>query len=445
MSLGQTIGQAGQAGMEAMRQSANDQLRQQQFGMQQQQFGMQQLLAQSQLSTADLARKKAEEDLARQRRLQQLLGGGGESQPAPNSQYSPGTMQAFGMDPAKSQPAQPTKSGLLAQSELLARNGFIEEAKKLADTANAITPQETFTFQADANIDGRQGPIAFGNRGTVNPIAGGAPKVDPNKPFNFGADGQMTPNAPYQEYERGLKIAGRPVQQTTVNMPKVEQSSLIAGNNDFTKEAYRPLMTAAAAAKSNNQQLSAIRSLPITERTGWGTEARAKAANVLAGLGVASKDIEQYAGDAQKFNAIVGQQIFTILGAQKGPQTEGDAQRATDTLTKLTNTAEANAYLLDLAEATNRLTIKQANFYNEKLPAARAAGDLTRVEADWLRAPENKSVFDDMVMKKWARRAEPARQSTSGTVNAAPAKTAPAGVDPQVWAVMTPEEQKLWK
>jgi hypothetical protein len=41
MSLGQTVGQAGQAGMEAMRQGTNDQLRQQQFGMQQQMQQMQ--------------------------------------------------------------------------------------------------------------------------------------------------------------------------------------------------------------------------------------------------------------------------------------------------------------------------------------------------------------------------------------------------------------------
>jgi len=60
-SLGQIIGQAGQAGMQAQREGQNDQLRQSQFGMQQQQFGMQQQMQQLQYMQHMEALKKAQQ------------------------------------------------------------------------------------------------------------------------------------------------------------------------------------------------------------------------------------------------------------------------------------------------------------------------------------------------------------------------------------------------
>lgn len=180
---------------------------------------------------------------------------------------------------------------------------------------------------------------------------------------------------------------------------KVESSALTEGNKDFIQNAYRPTMDAARAAKQANADLDVLDKLPIAEKTGWGTQAKANAANVLQSLGIAGEESKKLAGDAQVFNSILNRQVWGLLGQQKGPQTEGDAQRARDTFAQLGNTPRANDFIKDLARATNNLTIKRADYFSQAMPKARREGDLTRVEGDW--GQQAPSIWDDPVMQKW--------------------------------------------
>ena len=57
------------------------------------------------------------------------------------------------------------------------------------------------------------------------------------------------------------------------------------------------------------------------------------------------------ADTAQAFYAVVMKNLLQELAMQKGPQTEGDAQRAMKTFPQLGNTMAANKFILDYAEA----------------------------------------------------------------------------------------------
>lgn len=202
-------------------------------------------------------------------------------------------------------------------------------------------------------------------------------------------------NGPNNQQGTPLKFGQTDIEKTVI--PATQN----VANEDFLKNSYRPIVDAGAAAKANLAKIQALDNLDISGKTGWGTDSKAKAANILTGLGIASEDAKKYAADAQVFNGVLQQQVWGLLGQQKGPQTEGDAQRARDTFAQLGNTPEANNFIKDLAKATNNLQIKQANFYQERYPDAMKGGDLTRIENDWTKnAP---SVWDDPALKKWQK------------------------------------------
>jgi hypothetical protein len=133
--------------------------------------------------------------------------------------------------------------------------------------------------------------------------------------------------------------------------------------------------------------------------TGWGTEAKAQAAAVLAGLGLANEKVKVYAGSSQTFQSAAMSRLWVTLNSAKGPQTEGDADRAKATFAQLKNTTEANGLILDLAQAQAQRDKARAAFYEQAAPLAQEKGDLTEVDRAWRqRAP---SIFDMPSMKRW--------------------------------------------
>jgi len=185
-------------------------------------------------------------------------------------------------------------------------------------------------------------------------------------------------------------------------------------NDDFMKSSYRPTIDAGSNASSTIAQLDALEKLAL--KTGWGSSVQASAARILNGLGLrlAPDAAKQYAAKAETFYAIVGQQNWQLLAEQKGPQTEGDAQRAAKVFSQLTNTEEANRFIRDLARANALVRIEKAKFYRENLPAAQKAGDLSRIDAAW--AERQPSIFAFPFMRSWGQpgNAAAARASSGG-------------------------------
>lgn len=190
--------------------------------------------------------------------------------------------------------------------------------------------------------------------------------------------------------------------QTNVNMPKVEQSARIEANKDFQEKVYRPTMDSARQNTVVLSRLDALEKLPINEQTGWGTQAKSAAYNVLLGMGYKSDEAKAMAGDAQTFKAIQARQVNDELNAAKGPQTEGDSIRAAQTVASLGNTPDANKFINSLQRAIIKRKNAEADFYRKNYGKALADGDLSVLERNWMDSPEAaKSIFDYPEMKAW--------------------------------------------
>lgn len=307
-------------------------------------------------------------------------------------------------------------AGLFAapkQSEGIVINGQLVDKYTGRPMGQAIPKQEEpFTLSPGAlRFDAQGRPIAAAPKienvqgvaldlnalqpGTVLP-------QNPNQPFSIGPNGRPIPNPAYQNYE--ITKAGAGAARNQVIMPQVEKSARIGSNEDFTKNVYRPTLEASKKNVSTLAQLDALDRLPISEQTGWGKEAQAKAAEVLVGLGYAGDQAKQLASNAQAFNAIRGKQVWEMLGQQKGPQTEGDAQRAQATYAQLGNTPQANKFINDFQRAVIKRQNAEAKFYREHYQEALNNGDLSQLERDWMASPEaQKSLFDTIDMSKWSK------------------------------------------
>ena len=141
--------------------------------------------------------------------------------------------------------------------------------------------------------------------------------------------------------------------------------------------------------------------LDILERgfnTGFGTETKAAAASVLATLGL--KDASKYAANAQMFNAAVNQIVLQAQLAQKGPQTEADARRITDTTAKLGNEKEANKFILKVAIAQANKDIKQRDFYSKWFTKYKTYDG---AEDAWYESEGGESIFNRPELKQYAQ------------------------------------------
>ena len=222
---------------------------------------------------------------------------------------------------------------------------------------------------------------------TVDPVAAGRFQYETG--MVVGGQGQGGSANGYQAFSMAPK-----------DRASVQTEAFKGGNEDWLKNSYRPVLDSAKSADNMLSGVQALRSIDIN--TGWGTEAKATAANVLAGLGIAPKNAELFAANSQKFQSQAMTRLWEVLNNAKGPQTEGDATRAKATFAQLSNTPEANQFILDLAEANARRDKLRAAFYSEAMPVARESGDMTAVDRKWQQI--QRSVWDDPIMSKWVKK-----------------------------------------
>ncbi|MCU0089964.1 hypothetical protein N8H72_08340 [Pseudomonas koreensis] len=180
----------------------------------------------------------------------------------------------------------------------------------------------------------------------------------------------------------------------------VNQSATQDLNKNWITSTYQPTLDSGKAAGEMRNSIRAARNIDLN--TGYGTEAKALGANVLTSLGIAPKNAELFATNAQKFQSVAMDRLLTVLGAQKGPQTEGDADRASKTFVSLKNTPEANTFILDLAEAKANQDARKAQFYQDALPQAQKEGDLMRIDREWRNIQG--SIWNDPILSRWQKR-----------------------------------------
>lgn len=171
-------------------------------------------------------------------------------------------------------------------------------------------------------------------------------------------------------------------------------------NKNWISNSYNPVLEQGKAANSMVGNLDALRNIDL--KTGWGTEAKAQAASVLTGLGIAPKNAEMFAANTQKFQAVAMDRLLVNLQAQKGPQTEGDSTRAQATFAQLKNTPQANAFISDFARAKANQDVRKAKFYQEALPLATDQGDLNEIDRRWSRIQG--SIWADPALQPYAKK-----------------------------------------
>ena len=190
---------------------------------------------------------------------------------------------------------------------------------------------------------------------------------------------------------------------TTINLPPQEKEERGARGKLLVKQ-YEGV---AEAAKIAGRTLPALetqeRILDSGFKTGFGTEAQKAGASVLAALGV--PEANKFATDAQKFLSATQQAVLQRQLEQKGPQTEADAQRITQTGAQLGNTPDANKFIVSVAKAQLKRDIDQRNFYDTWW---KKNGTYDGAEDAWFSGEGGKSLFDRPELKPYAAPAKAA-------------------------------------
>ena len=153
---------------------------------------------------------------------------------------------------------------------------------------------------------------------------------------------------------------------------------------------------------------TAERILEAGFKTGWGAEVQSAAANILTSLGV--PEAKQYATTAQTFLAQARQITNDRLLEQKGTQTENDFKRVEDIGAKLTNTVDANKFLLAVNRAVNNQTIDKHKFFTKW---ETTHNNLKGAEQAWQDGPGNISLFERPELKAYAETQTPQKPATA--------------------------------
>jgi len=277
--------------------------------------------------------------------------------------------------------AQPSYQGedILNQLPPTVRDGILESARKTGGSA----------FNVNYQLPG--GRIV---NGAVNLAA--APQ----------ATQQATPQpSSVASYSPTQQTAGEPMWPTDAQKrdriggvdTRIQAGQKL--NDNWITSSYNPVLQAGESARALQASLDALNNIDI--KTGWGTSAQSSASNILTSLGIAPENAKEFATNAQKFQSVAMDRLLVTLQAQKGIQTEGDAQRAAGTFASLQNTPEANQFIADFARAKANNDLRRVQFYQEALPIARQSGDLTEVDRQWTKIQG--SIWNDPILQRWKK------------------------------------------
>lgn len=243
-----------------------------------------------------------------------------------------------------------------------------------------------------------RGQASAPSQGMQQPQTASQQQFAPQQAFNqprFGIPLQS--EAQKAEELANVKLRTEPTLTQQVGAVSGKQGTTNALNENWIKQSYNPVLEAGKTSRDILGGLDALKTIDL--KTGWGTEAKANAANILTSLGIAPKNAELYATNAQRFQSVAMGKLLDTLAAQKGPQTEGDAQRAQKTFTMLSNTPQANQFIADFARAKANLDARKAAFYQEALPIAQQTGDLNEIDRRWMKLQG--SIWSDPVLQQY--------------------------------------------
>ncbi len=218
---------------------------------------------------------------------------------------------------------------------------------------------------------------------------------DTRQQFTIGVDatGKQVP----VPYTGGINRSTSNVTATASAVGGRLESAEQKGKGELNVKQYGDIATAARlAARTLPAMETQAKILDQGFTTGFGTEVKKAGASLLAALGV--KEAEKFATDAQTFLSATQQAVLQRQLEQKGPQTEADAQRITQTGAQFGNTVAANRFIIDVAKAQLQRDIAQRNFYDDWWANKKT---YEGAENAWFSGEGGKSLFDRPELKKY--------------------------------------------
>jgi hypothetical protein len=199
-------------------------------------------------------------------------------------------------------------------------------------------------------------------------------------------------------------------QTTNINLPALENAEQ-KGQGELNVRTYEGLQNKANLARKTAPAIdTALAVLDKGFGTGTGTATTAKIAGVLSALGV--PEATAYASDAAVFQSTVQQTVLDRQFEQKGPQTEADAARITQTAANLGNPTDANRFLLNIAKAQAKRDIAHQRFFAKWFSTNNT---YRGAEEAWLDGEGGKSLFADPALSKYAPKEEQGAAAPAAT------------------------------
>lgn len=340
-------------------------------------------------------------DAAQQRRLQELHG---QLYAAQAERAARQARQAEAADASQSEAlaALVSKNPQLAELVRLNPKAVVEHLTKQSFPDRKFETIYTPEGERKAWVAQGQAPEFVGDAKRANLPSGwryGPGGMPERIPGMAEAELQETINKERALLPFSLQKAAAGRAQVTVGAPLLEKEEAKEKGKHNVK-MYGDISTSANTARTMNANLDTVsRTLDQGFETGFGTEAKAAAANALAALGV--KDAAKYATDAQTFNAAATEIVLQRQLLQKGPQTESDARRMQEAGVQLKNTPQANRFIIDVAKAQNNRAIKQQKYFDEYW---RKNGTYEGAEEAWYSGDGGASIFSEPELAKYERR-----------------------------------------
>jgi hypothetical protein len=225
-----------------------------------------------------------------------------------------------------------------------------------------------------------------------------------------GLGGAPTTVGTYADVPLPAAVAAQKAQIARAGAPTITNVAEKAEAGEFGKLLVKGFEDVSNAAKVATRTLPSLdANLAILDKgftTGFGTEAQTAAASVLAALGV--EKAKDFATNSQTFLANASNAVLQRQLEQKGPQTEADAQRITQTGVQLGNTPKANRFLIDIAREQFKRDIEQRNFYANW---QERNGSFKGAENAWFAGEGGKSLFERPSLKKYTGPADASSDS----------------------------------
>lgn len=197
----------------------------------------------------------------------------------------------------------------------------------------------------------------------------------------------------YAAYQATKK---QPAPTTIVQLPPQEKAERGERGKMLVKQYEDVAKAASLAAKTLPAIETQERILNAGFKTGFGTDMQKSGAALLSALGV--PEATKFATDAQTFLSATQQAVLQKQLEQKGPQTEADAQRITQTGAQLGNTPDANKFIVSVAKAQLKRDVAQRNFYDKWWKDNKTYDG---AEDAWFNGEGGKSLFDRPELKSF--------------------------------------------